>query len=134
MTCCFRNSSRHAIQIGISKQKILFYLFVLCNAVFDGFFKLFFVLYNFDEVYSTFLQVLTATSCSFIISFCNPRAGYKSPFFCVLFTTQKIHHHHHHHDHHHCSTSYIVGFLYRCIYPLQHIPEDDNFYLVCRQN
>ena len=73
MTCCFRNSSRHAIQIGISKQKILFYLFVLCNAVFDGFFKLFFVLYNFDEVYSTFLQVLTATSCSFIISFVTQR-------------------------------------------------------------
>ena len=44
-----------------------------------------------------------------------------------LFTPQKIHHHHH-------STCYIVSFLHRCIYTLQHIPEDNNFYLVCRQN
>ena len=29
--------------------------------------------YSFDGVYSTFLQVLTATSCSFIISFVTPR-------------------------------------------------------------
>ena len=58
--------------------------------------------------------------------FCNPQAGYKS-LFCLPFTPQKIHHHHHHH--HHRSTSYIVGFLHWCVYT-----EDDNFYLVCRQN
>ena len=42
------------------------------------------------------------------------------------FTPQKIHHHHHR------STCYIAGFLHRCIYTLQHIPEDGSFYFACR--
>ena len=28
----------------------------------------------------------------------------------------------------------IADFLHQCIYTPQNIPEDDNFYLVCRQN
>ena len=48
-------------------------------------------------------------------------------YFGLLFTPQKSHHHHH-------SACFIAGFPHRCIYTLQHIPEDDNFYLVCRQN
>ena len=44
-----------------------------------------------------------------------------------FYTSKKIHHHHH-------SVCWIVGFLYKCIYTLQHIPEDDNFCLVCMQN
>ena len=68
-------------------------------------------------------------SCSFIISFVTP--GKLQKYFYLMFTPQKMHHHHHHH---HCSTCYIVGFLHRCVYTLQHIPEDDNLYLVCRQN
>ena len=55
-------------------------LLVPCDSVLDGFFKLFLCFHSFDRVYSTFLQVLTVTSCSFIISFCNPRTGYKSLF------------------------------------------------------
>ena len=77
-------------------------------------------------VYSTFLQVVTVMSCSFIISFATPGRLQKS-FFNLLFTHRKIHHHHHH------SAYYTVAFLHRCIYTLQYIP-DDNFYLVCRQN
>ena len=34
----------------------------------------------------------------------------------------------------HHPTCFIAGFMYRCIYTLQHIPEDDNFHLGCRQN
>ena len=71
------------------------------------------------------MQVIMKTSCSFIYSFCNPRQVPKS--FDLLFTPQKNHHNHH-------STCYIVDFLHRCVYTLQHISEDDNFYLVCRQN
>ena len=66
-------------------------------------------------------------SFSFIISFVTP--GRLQKYFDLLSTPQKIHHHHHHH-----STCYTVVFLHRSIYTLQHIPEDDNFWLVCRQN
>ena len=62
----------------------------------------------------------------FIYYFCNTGRLQKS--FGLTFTSRKIHQHHHH------STCYIVSFLHRCIYTLQHMPEDDNFYLVCRQN
>ena len=44
-----------------------------------------------------------------------------------MFTPQKIYHLHR-------SICCIVSFLHWCIYTPQHIPEDDNFYLVCRQN
>ena len=81
--------------------------------------------YSFDGVYSTFLQVLTAMSCSFIIRFVTSDQLQKS--FVLLFTPQKIHHHHH-------SACCIVGFLHGCIYTLQDIPEDDYFYLVSIQN
>ena len=80
---------------------------------------------NFEGVYSTFLQALTATPCSFfIISFVTQGRLQKSFFF---FTPRTIHYQHH-------PTCSIVGFMHRCIYTLQHIPEDDNFHLVCRQN
>ena len=82
-------------------------------------------LYNFDVVYSTFLQVLTLMSFSFIISFVTQDRLQKSLTF--FFTPQKIHHHHR-------STYCIAGFLHQCIYTLQYIPEDDNFCLVCIQN
>ena len=54
------------------------------------------------------------------------QAGYKN-LFGFLFTSWKIHHHYH-------PACCIVGFLHECIYTLQHIPKDDNFYLVCIQN
>ena len=44
-----------------------------------------------------------------------------------MFTPQKIYHLHR-------SICCIVSFLHWCIYTPQHIPEYDNFYLVCRQN
>ena len=61
--------------------------------------------------------------------FCNPRQVTKRFLAFFLHLKKSIHHHHYHH-----SAYYIVGFLYRCIYTPQHIPEDDNFNLVCRQN
>ena len=64
-------------------------------------------------------------SCSFIISFVTPGRLQKS--FDLLFKPWKIHYHHH-------SACCIVGFLHLCSYTLQHIPENDNFYLVCIQN
>ena len=61
-------------------------------------------------------------SCSFIISL--PQGLQKS--FGLVFTLQKSYHHYHHH-----SAYCIAGFLHLCIYTLQYIPRDDNFYLVC---
>ena len=66
-------------------------------------------------------------SCSFIISFVAP-ARFQKSFRPSFFTPQKIQHHHHH------SACCIAGFSHWCIYTLEHIPKDDNFYLVCRQN
>ena len=66
-------------------------------------------------------------SCSFIISFVALIR--KQKLLSLQFTPQKIHYYCHLY-----SACCIVGFLHRCIYTLQHIPEDDNFYLVCRQN
>ena len=65
------------------------------------------------------------TSCSFSISFVDSGRWQKS--FDLLFTPRKIHHHHH-------STCYTVVSLHQCIYTLQHIPEDENFCLICRKN
>ena len=91
-----------------------------------SFFKLFLCFsYSFDGVYSTFLQVLTATLCLFIISFVTLNQVTK--VFLRFFTPQKIYHHNR-------STYYIDGFLRLCIYTLQHIPEVGSFYFACRQS
>ena len=46
------------------------------------------------------------------------------------FTLRRIYHHHHHHHLTYC----VVVFLHQCIYTLQHMSEDDSFYLVYIQN
>ena len=81
-------------------------LFVHCDGVFDGFFKLFLC---FHTVSTRYIQVLTVMSYSFIISFVSPGRLQKS--FGLLFTPPKYHHHHH-------STCYIVNFLHWYIYSL----------------
>ena len=60
MTCCFPSSSKHATQAGPSAP------------------------YSFDGVYLTYLQVLTATHCLFIISFVTPRQVTKIFFYLLL--------------------------------------------------
>ena len=54
-------------------------LLILCDGFFYGFFKVFLCFHcSFDGAYSTFLQVLAKTSCSFIISFVTPGRLQKS--------------------------------------------------------
>ena len=71
MICCFWSSSRHATQAGVSKLKIILLYFVMVSLWLIQALLLFSC--SFDRVYTTFLQVLTKTSCSFIISLCNRR-------------------------------------------------------------
>ena len=123
MTCYFRISSRHAIQEGVSEPKIISLYLVMVSLMASSSSSL--VSCSFDAVYSTFLKVLTVMSCSFIISFVNPGRLQKS--LKTSFYTLKN------------PSSSSLNMLHccfsaRCIYTLQHIPEDDNFYLVCRQN
>ena len=121
MICCFWSSSRHATQAGVSKLKIILLYFVMVSLWLLQALLLFSC--SFDRVYTTFLQVLTKTSCSFIISLCNRRQVTKI-FLTFLHLKNQSHQ----------STYCIAGFLHWCIYTFQHIPKDDNFHLVCRQN
>ena len=75
--------------------------------------------YSFDRVYSTFLQVLTETSCSFIMSCVTLRQVKKVFLASCLHLKKSII----------ISTCYIVGFVHWCIYTLQHISENDIFTL-----
>ena len=77
MIYCLRSSSMHAIQAGASEPKIISLYIVMVYLMLLQALPLF--SYNFDEVYSTFLEVLTATSCPFIISFVT-QAGCKNLF------------------------------------------------------
>ena len=62
-------------------------LLIPCDGVFHGCSSSPFVFIQFRRgVYSTFVQVLTATSCSFIYRFCNPRQVFPQAF---LFYTSK---------------------------------------------
>ena len=128
MAYCLQISSRHVMQTEVSELKIISLRWCQCTL----WWCLWWVLqvlplfsYSFDGVYSTFFQVLTKMSCSFIISFVT--LGRLKKCFELFFTSQKIHHHHQ-------SACFIVGFLHQCIYTPQHIPEDDNLYLVYIQN
>ena len=82
--------------------------------------------YNFDVVHSTFLQLLTGMSCSFIISFAAPVRLQKS--FKPSFYTSKS-----------PSSSSSLGMLH-CWFSASvylhssTLLEDDNFCLVCIQN
>ena len=63
-------------------------LFEPCDIVFDGFFKLFLCFHTFLKGYiQLFLQVLTKTSCWFIIIFVSPTQVTK--IFLALFLTSK---------------------------------------------
>ena len=73
MTCCFRSSFRHAVQACLSASKITFWYFMIVSLIASSSSSFVFI----ERVYSTFLQFLTSTSCSFII---NLQAGYKSLF------------------------------------------------------
>ena len=123
MTCFFRCSSRHIIHTGVSGPKIISLYFVMVYLM--TFSSSSFVFIQFRQGIFNFLASSNSDVLFIYYWFCNPQAGYKNLFF-LLFTPLKIHHHH--------STCYIVSFLHQCIYTLQHIPEDDNVYLVCRQN
>ena len=57
-------------------------LLIPLDGVFDSFFKFFLCFHTISTRY-TFLQVLAVTSCSFIISFCNPKQVTK--IFLVFF-------------------------------------------------
>ena len=120
MTDCFQSSSRHAIQMGVPGPKTISLYFAMMSLMASSTSNSHVVLTRYIQL---FLQVLTATSCSFIISLVTPRQ-----VTTIFFTPQKTQHYHHR------STCCIVGFLHTCIYSLQHIPEEDNFYLVCRQS
>ena len=128
MAYCLQISSRHVMQTEVSELKIISLRWCQCTL----WWCLWWVLqvlplfsYSFDGVYSTFFQVLTKMSCSFIISFVT--LGRLKKSFELFCTPQKI-------NHHHQSACFIVGFLHQCIYTPQHIPEDDNLYLVYIQN
>ena len=122
MTSCFQSSSRHAMQAGLSAPKIISLYFVMVSLLAFSSSSLVFIQFR-QSIFNFFAN--SNNNVLFIYyQFCNPQAGYKS-LFCLPFTPQKIYLHHR-------STCCIVGFLVRCIYTLQHIPEDDNFCLVCR--
>ena len=122
-TCFLRSSPKHAIQARLTAPKIVSLYFLMVSLMPSSSSSFLFIQFRRDMF--NFFAKSTATSSSFIISFITPRKVTK--IFCLLFAPQKFHHHH-------CSTCYIVSFLHQCIYTLQHIPEDDNFYLVSRQN
>ena len=118
MACCSQSSARHTIQAEVSELKIISVYPLMVSLIASS--SSSFVFMQYRRGIFNFFASSTATSCSFIISFCNPQAGYKN-LLSLLFTAQKIHHHH--------STCNTVVLLHPCIYTLQHIPEDDNFYL-----
>ena len=124
MTCCFQCSSRHLIQTGVSGPKRISLYFVIVSLMACS--RSSFVFIQFWRGIFNIFASSNRDVLLFIIGFVTSRQVTK--IFCLLFTPQKIHHHHH------CSTCYIAGFLHRCIYTLQYIPEDDHFYLGCRQN
>ena len=66
MTYWFRSSFKHAIQTGLSGPKIISLYFVMVSLI--AFSSSSFVFIQFRRSIFNFLQVLTATSCSFIIS------------------------------------------------------------------
>ena len=114
----------HADGGNWTKNNLLIHL----DGVFESFFKFFLC---FDTLSTRnvqfFWQVITETSCSFICNFYNPRQITKI-FFDLLFYTSKNPSPSSSLNRLHCF------FLHRCVYTLQHMSEDDNFYLVCRQN
>ena len=70
MACCFRSSSRHAMRNGVSELKIISLNIVMVSLMASS--SSYFVFIQFRRGILTCLQVLTETSCSFIISFVTP--------------------------------------------------------------
>ena len=106
MACCFRSSSRHDVRNGVSELKIISLNTVMVSLMASS--SSYFVFIRFRQGILTYLQVLTETSCSFIISFVTPGRLQKS-FRPSFFTPQKLHHHRYHHHHH--LACCIAGFL-----------------------
>ena len=124
MTCCFRSSSKCAIQTGIFAPKTIF-LNLMMMVSLMAFLSSCFVFIQFRRGILNCFAFFN-NDVLFIFYFVTPGTGYEN-LFRLLLILQKIHHHHR-------SAYYIAGFLYQCIYTLQHIHEDANFYLVCRQS
>ena len=110
MTCCFRCSSKHVMQTGLSGPKIISLYFVMVFLMVFSSSTLVFIQFR-RGIFNFFVS--SNSGVLFIYyRFCNPHAGYKNLLY-LLFILQKIHHHQHH-----CSTCCIVVFLHRCIYTL----------------
>ena len=124
MTCCLRSSSTHVIQTGVSEPKIISLYIVMVSLMASS--SSFFVLIQFRRSIFNFFASSNSDVLFIYYQFCNPRQVTKN-LLTFFFTHQKIHHHHR-------STYCIAGFLHQCIYTIQHIPVDDNFYLVYIQN
>ena len=86
-------------------------LLVLCDIVFDGFFKLFFCFHAVSTGYIQLLYFLQQRRLAHL-------------FFVTLFSASK---------NPSSSSCNFAGFVHRCIYTLQHIPVNGSFYFVCRQ-
>ena len=133
-TCCFWSSRKHSIRIELSTQKLIsLYLIIVSLIAFRrpslyitfrrGIFN-FFASYNsFDNVFIYFFVILNYVPKKCLLKFHYDKC--KKHLFIL---PQKSLYHHLNY-----SASYIAGFQYHCIYTLQHIPEDDSFYLACVQ-
>ena len=85
MTCCFRSSFRHVIQAGVSEPKTISLYIAIVSLMASS--SSSFVFVQFRRGIFNFLQVPTATSCSFIISFVT--LGRLQKPFDLLFYTSK---------------------------------------------
>ena len=123
MICCLQSSSKHAMQAGLSAPKIISLYSIMVFLMAFSSSSLVFIQFR-RGIFNFFVS--SKNDVLFIyISFYNP-GRLQKPFLAPS-TPKKIYHYHR-------STCYIVGFLHQCICTLQQIPEDNNFYLVCRPN
>ena len=87
ITCWLWSSSWHPIQAGVPEPKIIFLCLMMVSLMASS--SSAFVIMSFNGVYSNYLQVLTAMSCSFIISFVTPSRLQKS-FWPSFYTLKKF--------------------------------------------
>ena len=85
MTCCFRSSSRHAIQVGVSRPKII-YLYPVMVSLMDSSSSSF-VFIQFRRGKFNFFASSNSDVFSFIISFVTPSRIQKS-FWPSIYTSK----------------------------------------------
>ena len=118
MICCFRSSSRHAIQTGVSELKIISLYLVMVSLIASSIYSFVFIrfrrrIFNFFSSYNPpiRLQKSFKPSCFYTS---------KKPIIIIIIIIIIITQH--------------TALLVFCINIFSHVPEDDNFYLVCIQN